>query len=283
MTMDVAKIAVAGQRALHSYGKQMSTGRRQARLREDQPSEESGTRSAAAAGRKRQAEERSAAEIAAIQLKANDIIASGVKQSGFIGRRPRERRQQLSMFVREMTKPECEIWAGVSISATEWADARGHALWPGRGEPLPEVKHTRCKFDQALLIKLLRYLERDDNLQRWAFGQKLIELSSGDHAFLAATERLRTLDVLVTDFLQELDGQLHDPDLLSLPAGSQRCTHCEGSSGKGRQCRKAAGHSASSTQASRITASLATSEGHTSRRAWTALQWSSFSSISTRC
>jgi hypothetical protein len=138
MTMDVAKIAVAGQRALHSYGKQMSTGRRQAWLREDQPSEESGTRSTAVAGHNRKAEERSAAEIAAIQLKANDIIASGVKQSGFIWRRPRERRQQLSLFVREMTKPECEVWPGVSISNTGSKPCGGVDLGPphdsaGRG------------------------------------------------------------------------------------------------------------------------------------------------------
>jgi hypothetical protein len=35
MTMEIAKVAAAGQRALHSYGKQMSTERRQAREEND--------------------------------------------------------------------------------------------------------------------------------------------------------------------------------------------------------------------------------------------------------
>ena len=55
---------------------------------------------------------------------------------------------------------------------------------------------------------------------------------------------MKPIEDLTADYLQELDGQLHDADVLALPEGCERCSHCEsgGSSQFARQCCKPAGH-----------------------------------------
>ena len=46
---------------------------------------------------------------------------------------------------------------------------------------------------------------------------------------------MKPIEDLTADYLQELDGQLHDADVLALPEGCERCSHCESGGSSDRQ------------------------------------------------
>ena len=63
--------------------------------------------------------------------------------------------------------------------------------------------------------------------------------SDGATEFLDNVDRLKRLTDLVTEFVTELDAELHSEELQSLPADEQRCPKC---SQHGRQCIRKRGH-----------------------------------------
>ena len=199
------------------------------------------TRQAAAEDRAEEADAELVEAVAALQWSAG--LAAMEAMAGSINSMPPlERRIFLSAFARETTKIAAEAWLGCSITWREWSQVRAHALYPGPGKPVVKLKYTRQRVKTALLEKLLSFLDRPDNLQRYAWGTEILKLTDGSFEELANVDRLKPLNALMTEFLQEIDAELRCEELLSLPAGTERCGCCAGSSGKGRQCIKAQGH-----------------------------------------
>jgi len=100
---------------------------------------------------------------------------------------PKDRRPQMSFLTKNRTRENVEAMLGQQISTYEWNQARKHAKYPGVGLPVPKVIHRRCRLSAESLLRFFDVLS--DNVQRYAFGTKIIEMMSGE---LKTIESVRT-------------------------------------------------------------------------------------------
>jgi len=138
----------------------------------------------------------------------------------------KQRIQFLSFLVQDTTRPNCSIILDQEISKREWHNARQHARFPGAGKPPPLHSQSKLKVKKEVLDNLLRRLE--NSFQRFAFGQKVVKLFSGNMKQLDAVKLSVTLQNLVYEYLHEIATdvalELEENDVLD---DLQRCPHRE--------------------------------------------------------
>ena len=146
-----------------------------------------------------------------------------------VGQKPAARRPFLAAFANHK-KPAIERVLDIKISDAEWNNARKHAVWPGAFKPerKPRAGATfRSKVDPALLTKLAKFFEGPGVLQRYAYGEKILNLCGGlQLSALDNVDRLQKARTITVKFILSIDAELsayeHD-----LPPDEERCRCCE--------------------------------------------------------
>jgi hypothetical protein len=205
---------------------------------DDEPRTRGGAQEAAA---------ENADEIRAAQHRASAVhtdlkIGAGTVES-LKGKTPKERRPQMSAFVGNLTKDALSARMGEEISTDEFAAARQHARTYGKGAPLPDfkVKHTRHRIPTQMLKDLNQWLDEEDCLQRTAFGEKILELSTGKSVTLDAVGLTAQLRPIVIDYLTQLNTRLLERTASSKQLGDDERCSCVCPKYKQR-CRRTKGH-----------------------------------------
>ena len=160
---------------------------------------------------------------------------------------PAERRPYIALLANSegMTRPMAEKEIGISINKTEWTKARVHARWPGALKPAQKVKIFRQRVSTQLLQSFLVFLENPGNLQRYAYGTKLLNLAEGSSGSrtveIDKVDRLKKIEDLTVEYILALDADLNGAgDCDDEEMGDQRCACREKVSL--RRCRLKEGH-----------------------------------------
>ena len=139
---------------------------------------------------------------------------------------PEDRRMFLAAFT-EHPKPAMERVLRITITDKEWNKAKKHARYPG---PYKAAKKTaaeavfKSKVDDRLLQKFCRFLEGPGVLQRYAFGEAIIELCGGSaHVAIDNVDRLQDARTLTSKFLLSVDAEVMAEGRDELLPDENRC------------------------------------------------------------
>ena len=156
--------------------------------------------------------------------------------------RSRDRRPYLAMLKKKKHSRAAVCHAldmKQKINDTEWKEIGIHAKYPGPLQPVPKTQIFRSRVPQAILLKLLRFLEDPGNLQKFAFGTMAREILGGtDFVQLDRVDMMQKLQTLATKFIMGLISEMENMES-QLPH-EERCeevnrnTFC--------RCRKKRGH-----------------------------------------
>lgn len=91
----------------------------------------------------------------------------------------RDWRPFLAPFRAKYSRDCVERVTGLTIHAEEWKQIGLHAKFPGAHKVEGPKKYHRECFSAELVKKLLWFLDDPANLQRYAFGTKLLRLYGG--------------------------------------------------------------------------------------------------------
>ena len=142
-----------------------------------------------------------------------------------------------------------ETLTGMKITDKEWHKVRRHARFLGPLKPAIAYPTFRQRVSQNKLTAMLQYLENPGNLQRYAFGTKLLKMY-GQTVEIDNVDRCKPALDLAVEFVMELDTEINggaEDD--ELPPDEDRCSCVEPRSM--RRCRSKAGHLLQSPKASR--------------------------------
>jgi hypothetical protein len=149
---------------------------------------------------------------------------------------PRERRPWLAAgAARGHRRKTVEAVFGIHISHDEWRLIKIHAVYPG---PFVEAKRkhvSRNKVDTGILVKLLRFLDLPGNLQKYAFGRKIVGLfNHTSYEELDNVARMKKLKRLAAEFVCVLSSEMDninqseaEPGVAPVPESDKRCQHLE--------------------------------------------------------
>ena len=163
------------------------------------------------------------------------------------GLKPLARRPALAYFVLNCTRDEVSTALnerGVDgkvkeINKTEWSGARNHACWPGVGQPVPKYEYTAMRCKVKTLEKFLSVLERGDMLQGYAYGEKIMELTTGLSVALDAVNRMISVQQITAQYLEHVDAEM---DLAASNYVEPVCRCASQHTSTRRRCMKAQGH-----------------------------------------
>lgn len=160
---------------------------------------------------------------------------------------PQERRPYVALFAQTkgMSRTMAEEAIGIKIIPNEWRKARLHALWPGTLKPAPKTKTFRQRVSTDQLQFLLNFLDSPGNLQRYAFGSKLLNVAEGTSGSktveIDRVDRLKKVEKISVEYIMGLDAQMNGAAVDNQEdLGDNRCTCCEALTK--RQCRLKHGH-----------------------------------------
>ena len=141
--------------------------------------------------------------------------------------RTRDRRMYLAMLSKKKHTRAAVCHAldmKQKINDTEWKEIGIHARYPGPLQPVPKTQIFRSRVPQAILLKLLNFLEDPGNLQKFAFGTMAREILGGtDYVELDKVERMQKLQTLATKFILGLNSEMENME--SLLPHEERCEH----------------------------------------------------------
>ena len=144
------------------------------------------------------------------------------------GKKPKARKRYLAACIDSQRK-ETERVLKTLISRDEWTDAKKHFHHPGpfMEEPKIEADHvSRSKVNHELIVRMAQFFEGPGRLQRYAFGQKVIELCRGvSLTVLDNVDRLQKARTIAVKFILAIDAELSVPaphDLSSTEALGSR-------------------------------------------------------------
>lgn len=103
-----------------------------------------------------------------------------------------ERRPTLAAFANHQ-KNTVEQTFGLQMSHDEWHNIQLHARFPGKFKPVQVVKSHRTRIPGTFLKKFLSFLENPGNLQRCAFGTRMISLCNSSMAVELPNVRQKAL------------------------------------------------------------------------------------------
>ena len=102
-------------------------------------------------------------------------------------------------------------------------------------------------MNKDILVKMLRFLDLPGNLQKYAFGRKIVALfNRSSYAELDNVARMKKLKRLAAEFVCALSAELDninlsaEPGVASMPESDKRCQHLEGATF--RRCMCPRGH-----------------------------------------
>jgi hypothetical protein len=106
----------------------------------------------------------------------------------------------------------------------EWALARQHYLFPGVGQPVAAVPHSKLKVDKEQLLMVLEAAREPDMMQLYLFGLKVYQLACGQLAELNAAGLSKKLFLLVEKYLRKTTTEMA-LNLDGISITSERCIH----------------------------------------------------------
>jgi hypothetical protein len=158
-----------------------------------------------------------------------------------------ERRPLLAAVCNLHFKKTVERVLEIPITDREWKMIKVHSIHPSPHVQASKKKWSRNRVSQTVLRNLLAFLESPGNVQRYAFGQQVVELFNGASvAELDAVERCKKLENLAAEFIVSISAEmdamvLADTQMISaLPKSEERCQRLE--RGTLRRCMQKRGH-----------------------------------------
>ena len=141
---------------------------------------------------------------------------------------PEARRPYLACFT-SSKKPDIERLINANISEYEWNKARIHARWPGPLKKEPKIERSRQRIPATLIKRFLHFLEQPGNLQRYAFGTRLLAITKGKGVReLESIDCLKKVQQLAVDFILSMDSELvATEEVGDLPVDTCRCAKLE--------------------------------------------------------
>uniref|UniRef100_A0A6U6DNC1 Uncharacterized protein n=1 Tax=Odontella aurita TaxID=265563 RepID=A0A6U6DNC1_9STRA len=136
----------------------------------------------------------------------------------------RERRPNLAAFAKRFKRPTVESRVGISIGPREWTHVQKHRKWPGHHATVhkEQVFWQRIKMDN--FGALLRHLDVTGTLQRYAFGQELLNICNHErHMEIDNVKRLKKCQVIAKDFILLLDAEVQAEEAGSMLSSHKRC------------------------------------------------------------
>jgi hypothetical protein len=149
--------------------------------------------------------------------------------------KPRERRPWLAAgAARGHKKKTVEAVFGINICHDEWHNITIHAIYPGPFVEAPRKLFSRNRVNKDILVKMLRFLDLPGNLQKYAFGRKIVSLfNRSSFAELDNVARMKKLKRLAAEFVCALSAELDsinlsaEPGVGTIPESDKRCQHLE--------------------------------------------------------
>jgi hypothetical protein len=180
----------------------------------------------------------------ALQAEIGDLVLNHVATLS----QPRERRPWLAAgAARGHQKKTVEAVFGINICHHEWHNITIHAVYPGPFVEAPRKVFSRNKVNKDILVKMLRFLDLPGNLQKYAFGRKIVALfNRSSYAELDNVARMKKLVRIAAEFVCALSAELDninlsaEPGVASMPESDKRCQHLEGATF--RRCMCPRGH-----------------------------------------
>ena len=172
----------------------------------------------------------------ALLLEMGPVLRDHVKKI----RKPSLRRPFIAAFCKKYSQSCIERVVGIKIPSDEWNNIRKHQRSPGAFKILTRSKPiiSRARIPESIIKKLLYLLEQPMNLQKHAFGSKLLAICDGMKSVeLAAVARAKPMLDLVKSFIMALDSEAGCK--CTVP-DEDRCTKLEDNTM--RRCMKTAGH-----------------------------------------
>jgi hypothetical protein len=128
----------------------------------------------------------------------------------------------------KITKREVKEELSIKITSNEWKEIKLHARYSGPFNPVKQVSSFCNQKLEAILTCLIEYLNHPGNLQRYAFGQKLMALFNNQELCeLDAVDRLKKLEQLSAKFIIEMLSELDQVSLGALPEPEDHCPKCD--------------------------------------------------------
>jgi hypothetical protein len=143
---------------------------------------------------------------------------------------PRERRPFLAAAAakKKHRKNTVEAVFGINITHDEWHKISVHAVYPGPFVEAPRKPFSRNKVNKDILVKMLRFLDLPGNLQKYAFGRKIVAVfHQTSHVELDNVARMKKLKRLAAEFVCALSGELDNINISAaepgVPESDKRC------------------------------------------------------------
>jgi hypothetical protein len=151
---------------------------------------------------------------------------------------PRECRPWLAAgAAKEHKKKTVEAVFGIGISHDEWHHIKVHAIYPGPFVEASKKALSRNKVNTDILVKLLGFLDLPGNLQKYAFGRKIVALiNQTSYEELDNVARMKKLKRLAAEFVCALSAELDSINLSegepvgvapNMPDSEKRCQRLE--------------------------------------------------------
>jgi len=106
----------------------------------------------------------------------------------------------MSTLTKGRKKKVVEEMLGQEITNYEWSEAKKHAVYPGIGLPVQKVIHRRCRLSMDAVQLFFDLLS--DNIQRYAFGTKIVELMSGEMKTIESVRTSRQFQDIFVLYIQ---------------------------------------------------------------------------------
>jgi hypothetical protein len=142
---------------------------------------------------------------------------------------PRECLPFLAAAAAKKHRKKVEEVFAINITHDEWHKIKVHAVYPGPFVKAPRKAFSQNKVNNDILVKMLCFLNFPGNLQKYAFGRKIVVLfNKTSHVELDNVARMKKLKGLVAEFVCALSGELDNINLLAgaepgVPESDKQC------------------------------------------------------------
>jgi hypothetical protein len=117
---------------------------------------------------------------------------------------------------------------GIKVPEREYTNLKIHSRFPGPGKPVQPTEIFRNRIKDEVIVALLACLESSDNLQRTAFGTKVVEILGGhDFVTIENIERNKKLQDIAAHFVVSLFDESEMVAEGRIPESADRCMKIE--------------------------------------------------------
>ena len=117
---------------------------------------------------------------------------------------------------------------GIKVPEREYTNLKLHSRYPGAGKPVQPTEIFRNRIKDEVIVALWACLESSDNLQRTAFGTKVVEILGGhDFVTIENIERNKKLQDIAAQFVVSLFDESEMVVEGKIPESADRCMKIE--------------------------------------------------------